>query len=197
MPRGKELSVEEKAKISSYLECNLSNREIAKRINRSHGLIDNFVRLGENYGQRKRTGCKPKLTNRQKRQIISAASKPGSTSKKIKYELDLNVTDRRVRQVLNQSNKVKWKKRQGKPRLKPHHITARLLFARKLMSWSAEWQKVVFSDEKKFNLDGPDGCQYYWHDLRKEPETRMSRNFGGGSVMVWGAFCFHGKSPIC
>ena len=55
-------------------------------------------------------------------------------------------------------------------------------------SWQEEWHQVLFSDEKKFNLNGPDGYQYYWHDLRKEKDTRMSRNFGGGNVMVWGGF---------
>jgi len=43
---------------------------------------------------------------------------------------------------------------------------------------------VIFSDEKKFNLDGPDGCDSYWHDLRKEHLVKPRRNFGGGSVMV-------------
>lgn len=50
------------------------------------------------------------------------------------------------------------------------------------------WQ-VIFSDEKKFNLDGPDGFNSYWRDLRKEPRYFSKRNFGGGSLMVWGAFC--------
>ena len=56
------------------------------------------------------------------------------------------------------------------------------------MPWQEEWHQVLFSDEKKFNLDGPYGYQYYWYDLRKEKETWMSRNFGGGNVMVWELF---------
>lgn len=52
------------------------------------------------------------------------------------------------------------------------------------MAWADQWKRVIFSDEKKVNLDGPDGLNYYWHDLRNEKEIKMSRNFGGGAVMV-------------
>jgi len=64
------------------------------------------------------------------------------------------------------------------------------------MSWTHEWNVILFSDEKKFNLDGPDGSQFYWHDLRKDPEYFSKRQMGGGSVMVWIAFGFNGKCPL-
>lgn len=34
----------------------------------------------------------------------------------------------------------------------------------------------------------PDGYRDYWHDLRKSPLLFSRRNFGGGSLMIWGAF---------
>jgi transposase len=55
---------------------------------------------------------------------------------------------------------------------------------------------VIFQDEKKFNLDGPDGYNSYWRDLRKEPMYFSKRNFGGGSVMCWAAFSARGKIPF-
>lgn len=53
----------------------------------------------------------------------------------------------------------------------------------------------MFSDEKKLICDGPDGLNYYWHDLKKEKRFNYSRNFGGGSLMIWAAFSMHGKTP--
>ena len=52
---------------------------------------------------------------------------------------------------------------------------------------------MIFSDEKKFNLDGPDGFSGYWRDLRRELKYFSTRNFGGGSLMVWLGFCATGK----
>jgi hypothetical protein len=57
-------------------------------------------------------------------------------------------------------------------------------FARKYMHMNKEWNNVVVSDEKKFNIDGPDGFRSCWHDLHLNNPPRISRNFGCGTVMV-------------
>jgi hypothetical protein len=55
---------------------------------------------------------------------------------------------------------------------------------------------VVFSDEKKYNLDGPEGFSFYWHDLRNEKLIFSKRTQGGGSVMIWGGFSSKGKTEL-
>lgn len=84
----------------------------------------------------------------------------------------------------------------SKPQLEDHHKVARLEWAKKYMSFDIEWSRDIFSDEKKFNLDGPDGFHSYWHDIRKEEKQLMSRQHGGGCVMIWGAFSMDGKTPL-
>lgn len=84
-----------------------------------------------------------------------------------------------------------------KPLLNDQHKVARLEYARLHMTWDKEWNQVIFSDEKKFNFDGPDGWRYYWHDLRDEQTILSRRHSGGGSIMVWAAFSWGGKSELC
>ncbi|GBN09556.1 hypothetical protein AVEN_121777-1 [Araneus ventricosus] len=61
------------------------------------------------------------------------------------------------------------------------------------MSYGDKWMAVLSSDEKKWNLDGPDENIKYWLDLRKEPRSFFSRQSGGGSVMVRVTFSFNGQ----
>ena len=64
------------------------------------------------------------------------------------------------------------------------------------MTWKVEWKKVLFSDERKFNLDGPNGAAYYWHDLRKEEKIFSKHQQGGQSLMVWAGFGYRGQMNI-
>ena len=53
-------------------------------------------------------------------------------------------------------------------------------------TWVTEnhpWEKTVFSDKKRFSLDGPDDWRTY---IAKNAEiSQERRQCGGGSIMVW------------
>ncbi|KAG2904511.1 hypothetical protein PC119_g11430 [Phytophthora cactorum] len=76
------------------------------------------------------------------------------------------------------------------------HKTARMGWAEEHILEPDKWISIIFSDEKKLNLDGPDGFKYYWRDMRRPAPAYVRRQNGGGSVMVWGAFSAAGKSKL-
>lgn len=197
MPKGVSLSASEQGQISAFRSMGMSLRKISSRIGRSTTVVYNFIKSGVNYGTKKRTGRKPVVSERDKRNIKRLALNKKLSAKQIAQQLNLKVTKSRICQILKANDAISYLKRQPLPQLLPRHKTARLAFAEKYQFWEEEWEKVVFSDEKKFNLDGPDGYQYYWADKRQEREVRKARNFGGGTLMVWGAFSHLGRSPIC
>jgi hypothetical protein len=95
---------------------------------------------------------------------------------------DIPLSTRRVQQIL------RYEKRKSRLKLTKDHIQARLQWRAVNVTLGQKWREVIFSDEKKFNLDGPDSNQYYCHDLRKEPQYFSKRRAGGGSLMVWAGF---------
>lgn len=148
------------------------------------------------YGQIKASGRPPKVNIRQKRSLIRAASNSFKSAGALREELGLNINNRRARQILSECGYLQNRKLKPKPFLSDKNIEARKQFAIRHMSWMNEWHQIIFSDEKKFNLDGPDGWSHYWHDLRTEPKIFSKRQSGGGSVMVWGAIGYRKKVDL-
>lgn len=109
----------------------------------------------------------------------------------------LNCDSSLVRKWTAESRRFKYQKYLRKPVLKAHHIAERLKFAEKYIKKGKDfWQHVIFSDEKKFNFDGPDGFKYYWHDLRFDRKVMSCRVHGGASVMVWGGITGRLKTEL-
>lgn len=188
MSRGKRLTEKEKGKIDALLSEKHSHREIAKKIKRSHKVVNNYVKLGEKYGLKGRQGRKPTIGNLEKKRIINFATTKFKSARQIKAELSLRQSKRTIQRVLSKSPSLIYKKFKTRPHLTAAQKSARLEFAKRSIGNRVDWSKIVWSDEKKFNLDGPDGIKFYWHDLRGDQECFSKRQYGGGSLMVWGAF---------
>ena len=192
----KRLTDEERGQVKAYLNMNLSVAEIARRLGRSRAVVSSYISDPEGYATRSSPGQPKALNRRSEGQLLRAASNAKVTASGLKDRLKLKVSARTINRYLASCPHLKRLKLQSKPPLTAEHKSARLEFAEMHHFWNAEWSDVLFSDEKKFNLDGPDGFQYYWHDLRKEKLYFSRRVQGGGSVMVWACFCEHFKSDI-
>lgn len=59
-----------------------------------------------------------------------------------------------------------------------------------------EWVKVVWSDEKKFKSDDPDGLAVKSQDYREPKQTFSKRQKGGERNMVWTAFSGTTKTDL-
>lgn len=193
-----ELQDTERAKIDvlRLANRNWSARKIASVIGRSPNTVARYLQNPAGYGRKERSGRPQKTNERDRRAIVSLARRRQSAPK-VLAELDLNCSARTVLRVLQKDQNMVFWKHQSKPPLTQVHREKRLDLAwAKVSLTGTEWANVVFSDEKKWNLDGPDGCRYYWHDLRRAPEVFSRRQKGGGGVMVWGAFCSRGQISL-
>lgn len=197
MPRGIPLSNFQKGQALAYKETGKGVREIARMLKVGRNAISSFLRNPETHGKKKKTGRPKKLSPRDQRNICRQLKKKGASISKVHRQTGLtHVCRQTIYNYVKQSKAFEFKKRKHHPKWTNKHIVNRLAWAKEHMSWCTEWLSVVFSDEKKFNLDGPDGSQYYWHCLGNEEQHYSTRQQGGGSLMVWLAVGYGGRTCL-
>lgn len=86
------------------------------------------------------------------------------------------------------------------PELTATHRRARLGFAREHVNWTLEqWKAVLFSDESRIALRGPDGRQrVYRRRGERFAECTVVKTVGyqGGSIMIWGGICYDARTEL-
>jgi len=196
MGRGKALTTEERTKIAVYVEQGLSERDIAQKLDRSKTLVHDCIERGVDIPSGTSSGRKRALDVREVRHIRRRASNEMVSAATIKAEQELDVSTSTIRRAIHSSGYLEYEKKCSRPAITDEIAARRLEWGHAHMQWNEEWSRTIFSDEKKFNLDGPDGFAYYWHDLRKSPQIFSKRQQGGGSVMIWLAATVDYKSNL-
>lgn len=197
MPRGIPLKEYQKGQIMAFKNQGKGIREISRILKICPSSISAFLKNPHLHGVKRKTGRPKKLSVKDQRRLFRELKKRGATIPKVRRQLELNkVTRQTIFNYVKESKQFRLRKRKHHPKWTKNHIAARLAWAKKYMSWTTEWYSIIFSDEKKFNLDGPDGFQHYWHHLKNEEETYSTRQQGGGGVMVWLAVGFGGRTSL-
>ncbi|GMG18277.1 unnamed protein product [Phytophthora fragariaefolia] len=169
------LSERERGRIEGLHLAGASGRDIARVTTRSRDTVHRVISPAPPKTP-KRHGPAPLLSDRDTRRLV-----------------------RTIQRTLQRVDWLVYTKMENTLPLKPEDIMVRKAWASSMLlrkDAGPVWDSIIFLDEKKWNLDGPDGFQYYWRDLRKPPRQTKRRQAGGGSVMVWVAFSLRGKSPL-
>jgi len=183
MGRKRDLTTEEKTAIVRLCAAGTPVMRIAEKIKRCRTTIKRFL---SNCTKNRKRADKGKWRSISAKEITvlkkSLAIMPHQTSKIIFKASVSSLPSKQTRcNILNTIAKVKVAKK--KPFLSEEKKIARKNWAFKYMKQN--WHNVIFTDECRVNLDGPDGCKRGWVRENWPVMECCRRQQNGGSVLFW------------
>jgi len=136
---------------------------------------------------KRKPGPKPKIVKKSRlciKRKISSILDQGQrvTSPKIMKECNLICHLRTVQKYLKKAG-YKYKKAVKQIVLSKKHKLIRIERITHWITNNQVWEETIFSDEKRFSLDGPDDWRSYVS--QSGYLVRQKRQCGGGGIMVW------------
>ena len=201
------LSELEREAIIKGRERGRTQAELSEQFGVSQSTISNTLkrhRVGGTLATAAKTG-RPKVTSSLTDRNILRLSRddPRLTAIDIAKEVATpggpNPSPRTVRRRLNDAG-LHARRPVKKPLISEKNRRARLAWAHAHLRYTrAQWRRILWSDESKYNLFGSDGQKW----VRRPEGTRYHPKYqlptvkhGGGNVMVWGCFWQGGLGPL-
>ena len=193
-----------KSRIFDLKNQGLSSEEVAKRVGVHRTTVTRvYASLLKNpdfYHVKPKSGRPRKLTQKDGQfAVLALARGHAESAADLQQNFFPHVHTDTVRNALREHG-LSAHRRQKVPFLNHHHLQSCLKWAKAHRSWSVgDWERVIFSDESKFNLFGSDGLQYCWRKRGEALDPRYTKKqvkHGGGKVMVWGCVTSHGVGQL-
>ena len=171
-------------------KCKISAQTVFNIINHKHNRLDK--KLG-----------RPKVINRREKLRIKKFLRSEINnekivnSRKVKENLLLEASVRTIRREIKELG-FRYNHNKKKLYLSKKHCISRVEFAKKHLAETTNFKHIIFSDEKRFTLDGPDNIGSYCdtNDKNGVRPKRIKRQNGGGGVMFLAAISSKGNLKI-
>ncbi|KAG0429426.1 Transposable element Tcb1 transposase [Dictyocoela muelleri] len=202
-----QLSQIQRGKIISLYQENFTQKEISEKMKINQSTVSRVLKKYKKYGVIENLkGCgRRKVINSSDLKILKNSNNKNPKSSLRKMSSDLlkltgkQVSHMTIKNVLNDNGVFAYSPIK-KPLLSKKNIKSRIEKAENFVFMSDdEIKNIIFSDESKFNLFYSDGRVSVW----REPSTGLKPKnliptvkYGGGSVMVWGCFSYHGVGKL-
>lgn len=177
-----------------------SNAEVAGALEVSERMVRSYAKKLREQGRHPNVcskGGRPrKISQRisrymRREALEGVAATKGDLQQMLRRHYGVRVLREIVRKELMRHGLQSCKKR-IRAFLKRGHKKARLAFAREHREWTVrDWERVLFSDEKRFPIDtgdGPERCFRKRGAPLRDRDCKGIKAHGGGSIMVWGCF---------
>jgi transposase len=202
MPQGKLVDPKVQQQVLTYIEVEKHPKWIMKKLGLSKSTFYDIAargRVKEKNEYKTRPGRKPSMTKIQMVRIKRDLTKhPRTPIRKLRSTHKLQVSRATVSRVLRTIgiDRRKMRKIPKLTKLTSLHKKKRLEYALSHCDPHYDWSHWIWTDEKKFNLDGPDGYNYYWHVKGTEPLRYSTNASSKKSIMVWGGISKNGQTKL-
>lgn len=163
--------------------------KISKNVQISRTSVYKIINNVKNKRRGRKCTINHKLINNQIKRAVKKLGKCGKkiSASLIKDNLPEPPSLRTIQKILNENTEISYVKIQKHICLTQFQCDDRLLKIRTWLKERMNFADIIFSDECRFSMDGPDNFQSW--QLHDEPiqTYRPMRHMSGGSVMVYGA----------